>query len=60
MKFKEYKCKNCKETWGYYPQKGIKNKTICPFCEVNKFQLIRLLYSEGGMKTVIKDFWKHI
>jgi DNA-directed RNA polymerase subunit RPC12/RpoP len=54
----EYKCKNCGETWGFCPEDYENEEdypTICPFCSMPLWQMIRDIYKEEGILEVIKQ-----
>lgn len=53
----EYRCSNCREIWGFFPEDYDYEKerypTKCPLCSMPITQLILDCYSDGGIKEVL-------
>jgi len=60
MKKDEYKCKNCKEIWGFFPEDYEDNSefpTLCPLCTIPITQMIKDVFKEEGILEVFRMLW---
>ena|SRR3990167_176372 len=57
----EYRCENCKEVWGFFPEDYDSENgtypTRCPLCSMPITQMVKDTFKEGGIREVLERVW---